>query len=79
MFLLKIDNALEQFMNDSSMNQLVFPKMNGYYRMACHKMAELFGLGHSVDNNGGKQVIVVKCETSFVYVYQILQTTLSLS
>jgi hypothetical protein len=54
-------------MSNAKRTQLNFPKMTAYHRMAVHKVAEYWGLGHGLDASG-KAVYVVKTDTATMYV-----------
>nr|CAG8562628.1 6268_t:CDS:2 [Entrophospora candida] len=59
MFLLKLDQEMERFIDDESRSRLEFPPMNSYQRLIIHRVAQYFKLSHVVDASG-KAVILYK-------------------
>ncbi|KAK9759865.1 hypothetical protein K7432_016669 [Basidiobolus ranarum] len=59
LLLLKLDQEMERFINDSSRNRLEFPQMNAYQRLIVHRVAQYFKLSHVVDSSK-KAVILYK-------------------
>ncbi|KAI9019198.1 single-stranded nucleic acid binding R3H [Phycomyces nitens] len=50
-FLLKLENDLEAFINNYQMYRLDLPQMNSYQRRMVHKVAPYFKLSHFHDPN----------------------------
>ncbi|KAI7863133.1 single-stranded nucleic acid binding R3H [Spinellus fusiger] len=48
-FLLKLENDLEGFINNYQMYRLDLPQMNSYQRLMVHKVAPYFKLSHFYD------------------------------
>uniref|UniRef100_H0XWG9 R3H domain containing 2 n=1 Tax=Otolemur garnettii TaxID=30611 RepID=H0XWG9_OTOGA len=59
MMLLKLEQEILEFINDSSNQFKKFPKMTSYHRMLLHRVAAYFGMDHNVDQTG-KAVIINK-------------------
>ncbi len=64
LFLLKTEKEMTSLIaKKQGPDSFKFPPMNPFYRMLIHRVAELFGLGHSLDENK-QSVVVFKTENS---------------
>lgn len=57
--LLRLENVLQQFIQNEEQTTHQFQAMNSYERMIVHRVAAFFGLNHNVDKNG-QAVVVTK-------------------
>lgn len=64
-FILRHEKDMEQKIRDQSIEQWELPLMNTYQRLLVHRMADRFGLGHSIDSTT-RQVTIFKQESTIL-------------
>ncbi|UXI18638.1 V-type proton ATPase [Sarcoptes scabiei] len=62
-FLYKIENDLNQFLNDEKINSLKFSQSSSYNRMLIHKAADYFQVDHNVDTSRSAIIVTKNSQT----------------